>query len=77
MAFSCFENFIRLLPSIYVDQSRKENYVWWEFSGTVDEFNVIRHPKVICSNWSSADKTMSAWRPRTAALGGLPNIVYC
>jgi hypothetical protein len=76
MAFSCFKDFRRFLPSIYVDESRKENDVWWEFSGAVDEFNVIRRNKAICSNWISADETMSAWRPRTTALGGLPNISF-
>jgi hypothetical protein len=76
MAFSRFKDFRRFLPSIYAEGSRKESDLWWEFSGAIDEFNVIRSTKLICSHWISADETMCAWRPRTTALGGLPNISF-
>jgi hypothetical protein len=42
----------------------------------VEEFNQIRSSKLIGSQWISVDKTMSAWRPRKTALGGLPNISF-
>jgi hypothetical protein len=76
MAFSRFKDFWRFLPSIFADESVKEKDPWWEFSGAIDEFNYIRNTKVVCSQWISADETMCAWRPRTTALGGLPNISF-
>ena len=76
MAFSRFKDFRRFLPSIYADESKKDSDPWWEFSGAVEEFNVIRATKVISSHWISADESMCAWRPRTTALGGLPNISF-
>ena len=76
MAFSRFKDFRRFFPSIYADKSRKETDVWWEFSGAVDELNLIRTTKLTCSHWISVDESMCAWRPRTTALGGLPNISF-
>jgi hypothetical protein len=76
MAFSCFKDFRRFLPSIYANESQKETDDWWEFAGAVDEFNIIRRTKLTCSEWISVDETMCAWRPRTTALGGLPNISF-
>ena len=46
------------------------------FSGAIEEFNEIRTTKLTCSHWISADESMCAWRPRTTALGGLPNISF-
>jgi len=76
MAFSPFKDFRRFSPAIYADKSRKETDVWWEFSGAIEEFNKIRTTKLTCSHWISADESMCAWRPRTTALGGLPNISF-
>jgi hypothetical protein len=76
MAFSHFKDFRRFLPSIYANESLKGKDLWWEFAGAVDEFNLIRHTKLTFSEWISADETMCAWRPRTTALGGLPNISF-
>ena len=76
MAFSRFKDFRRFFPAIYADKSRKETDVWWEFSGAIEEFNKIRTTKLTCSHWISADESMCAWRPRTTALGGLPNISF-
>jgi hypothetical protein len=76
MAFSRFKDFCRFFPSIYPDKSRKETDIWWQFSGAVDEFNLIRTTKLTCSHWISVDESMCAWRPRTTALGGLPNISF-
>ena len=71
-----FKDFRRFLPAIYADESKKETDPWYQFSGAIDEFNVIRQARVECSRWISADESMSAWRPRTTALGGLPNISF-
>ncbi len=61
MAFSRFKDFRKFSPSIYADESKKDNDPWREFSGAVEEFNVIRATKVISSHWISADETMCAW----------------
>jgi hypothetical protein len=76
MAFSRFKDFRRFFPAIYADKSRKETELWWEFSGAIEEFNEIRTTKLTCSHWISADESICAWRPRTTALGGLPNISF-
>jgi hypothetical protein len=76
MAFSRFKDFRRFLPAIYADESKKETDPWYQFSGAIDEFNAVRQARVECSRWISANESMSAWRPRTTALGGLPNISF-
>jgi hypothetical protein len=76
MAFSRFKDFRRFFPAIHADESKKETDPWYQFSGAIDEFNFIRQTKVECAKWISADESMSAWRPRTTALGGLPNISF-
>jgi hypothetical protein len=37
---------------------------------------LIPNTKFTCSPWICADETMCSWRPRTTALGGLPNISF-
>lgn len=76
MAFSRFKDFRRFLPAIHADESRKDTDPWYQFSGAIDEFNFIRNTRVECGTWVCADESMSAWRPRTTALGGLPNISF-
>jgi hypothetical protein len=76
MPFSRFKDFRRFLPEIHVDESKKESDPWYQFSGAVGEFNFIRQTRVKCSSWICADESMCAWRPRTTALGGLPNISF-
>ncbi len=76
MAFSRFKDFRRFLPAIYSDESKKDTDPWYQFSGAIDEFNLIRNTKFVCSKWSCADESMCSWRPRTTALGGLPNISF-
>jgi hypothetical protein len=76
MPFSRFKDFRRFLPAIFVDNDKKETDPWYQFSKAIDDFNEIRRSKVVCSQWIVADESMSAWRPRTTALGGLPNISF-
>jgi hypothetical protein len=76
MAFSRFKDFRRFLPAIYSDESKKDTDPWYQFSGAIDEFNLIRNTKFVCSKWICADESMCSWRPRTTALGGLPNISF-
>jgi hypothetical protein len=74
--FSRFKDFCRFLPEIHVDKSKRESDLWYQFSGAVDEFDFIRLTRVKCSSLICADESMCAWRPRTTALGGLPNISF-
>jgi len=76
MSYSRFKEFRRFLPEIWVDQSMKETDPWYKFSTAIDEFNTIRRTLLRFSRWKVADESMSAWRPRTTALGGLPNISF-
>jgi hypothetical protein len=76
MSFYRWKEFKRFLPFIYKDESRKDTDPWWEFVLAVEEFNQIRSSKLIGSQWISVDETMSAYRPRKTALGGLPSISF-
>jgi hypothetical protein len=42
----------------------------------IDEFNSLQRKFVRALKWEVADESMSAWSPRTTALGGLPNISF-
>jgi len=76
MSFSHFKDFQRLLPSIWVDEDRKQKDPWYQFSPAIEEFNQLRATKVKTSRWITADESMSAWKPRKTSLGGLPNISF-
>jgi hypothetical protein len=76
MSYSRFKEFRRFLPDIWVDETRKEMDPWYKFSSAIDDFNMIRRTSIRFSKWKVADESMSAWRPRTTALGGLPNISF-
>jgi hypothetical protein len=65
-----------LLPSIWVDEDRKQLDPWYQFSPAIEEFNQLRAMKVNTSRWMTADESMSAWKPRKTSLGGLPNISF-
>jgi hypothetical protein len=74
MSFSRFKDFRRFLPDIYADDASEEEInPWYWFSPAVEEFNEIQRTKIKYSRWICADESMCAWRPRTTALGGLPN----
>jgi hypothetical protein len=76
MSFYRWKEFRRFFPAIFVNETRKDSDPWYDFSGIIDEFNDIRRSELIGSQWLSLDETMSAWRPRKTALGGLPNISF-
>ena len=59
-----------------MDEIRKDSDPCYEFLGLINEFNDIHQSELIGSQWLSLDETMSAWRPRKTALGGLPNISF-
>jgi hypothetical protein len=54
----------------------KETDPWNKFSTAIDEFNTIRWTLLRFSRWKVANESMSAWKPRTTALGGLPDISF-
>jgi len=76
MPFRRFKDFLRFLPSTFVNEHKKETDPWYQFSVAIGEFNEIRLSKSVCSQWIVTDKNMCAWRPRNTALGGLPNISF-
>jgi hypothetical protein len=76
MPYSRFKDFRRFLPEIFADYSKEESDPWFRFSTAVDDFNEIRRTLFQGSRWISIDESMSAWRPRKTALGGLPNISF-
>lgn len=71
-----FKHFRSFVTSIWEDESTMKTDPWWRFQPAVDEFNELRRDRFSFSVWSIADECMSAWRPRTSALGRLPNISY-
>jgi len=76
MPFSRWKDLRRFFPEIFVDEGKKETDPWYRFSSAIDEFNSLCQSEVLCSKWISIDETMSAWKPRKTALGGLPNISF-
>eukprot|EP00587_Corethron_hystrix_P016471 CAMPEP_0113317938 /NCGR_PEP_ID=MMETSP0010_2-20120614/12680_1 /TAXON_ID=216773 ORGANISM="Corethron hystrix, Strain 308" /NCGR_SAMPLE_ID=MMETSP0010_2 /ASSEMBLY_ACC=CAM_ASM_000155 /LENGTH=63 /DNA_ID=CAMNT_0000175087 /DNA_START=1326 /DNA_END=1517 /DNA_ORIENTATION=+ /assembly_acc=CAM_ASM_000155 len=48
----------------------------YKFSGYVTAFNKVSLCEINILLWDLADETMSAFRPRTTKLGGLPNISF-
>ena len=49
---------------------------WWPISTFVDDYNKNRKKTVAASIRKTLDESMSAYRPRASALGGLPNISF-
>jgi len=76
MPYSRFKDFRRFLPEIFADYSKEESDPWFWFSTAVEDFNEIWRTVFQGSHWISVDESMSAWRPRKTALGGLPNISF-
>jgi hypothetical protein len=76
MSYCRFKDFRRFFPTIWHSDNRNESDPWWAFADAIDNFNSIRKNKITKSPWAIIDESMSAWRPRTTALGGLPNISH-
>jgi hypothetical protein len=72
-----FKQFRQFLPSMYEDQSLKDSGdPWWKFAGAVTEFNLHHLKSINGSKVKVVDESMCAYRPRTTATGGLPNISF-
>jgi len=76
MPFNRFKEFRRFLPSIWFNYDVEHTDPWWKFRNAVENFNEIRKVKLTNSDWALIDESMSAWRPRTTKLGGLPNLSH-
>jgi hypothetical protein len=76
MLFNRFKDFRRFLPSIWIDHEDEHTDPWWKFYKAIETFNEIRKVKLVKGDWALIDESMSAWRPRTTRLGGLPNISH-
>jgi hypothetical protein len=76
MKHYCFQHFRSFVTAIWEDETRQDTDDWWHFVAAVDEFNTLRKERFVSGIWSIIDELMSAWRPRTTALGRLPNISF-
>lgn len=57
-------------------RKKNEGDLWWKFSQAIETFNHIRCQLLETSQFFVIDESMSAWRPRTTDVGGLPNISF-
>jgi hypothetical protein len=72
-----FKQFRKLIPLMWeADDIAAQQDPWYKFRAAVDNFNSIRKHDIVSSERRVLDESMSAYRPRTTKLGGLPNISY-
>ena len=71
-----FRHFREFFPIIFQDPDVKDTDPWWQFSGAVKEFNNNRSHLLKGAKVKAIDESMCAYRPRTTATGGLPNISF-
>jgi hypothetical protein len=72
-----FKQFKKIIPLIWEnDESTAPQDAWYKFWIAVENFNTIRKHDIITSERRVLDESMSAYRPCTTKLGGLPNISY-
>ena len=76
MPFYRFKLYRRYLPSINIDTSKQGSDPWYKLISGIEEFNQIRREKISGIHWIQIDESMSSWRTRTSAIGGLPNISF-
>jgi hypothetical protein len=76
MPFGQWKDFRCFFLKKFSDSGKKDTDPRYEFSSAIDEFNEIRQQELCCSLWVCIDETMSAWKPRKTALGGLHNISF-
>ena len=71
-----FEELKKHCTAICVDEDSVATDPWYKFRAFVKAFNKNRRRTVITSKSLVIDESMSAFRPRTTARGGLPNISF-
>jgi hypothetical protein len=74
-----FKQVRKVVAGIWEERSESNSVTsdpWYKFQNAVENFNLIRKHDIITSEKRVLDKSMSAFRPCTTKLGGLPNISY-
>ena len=71
-----FKQFRKMIPTIWQVADPTDTDPWCQFRGAIENFNLIRKLDIFTSEIRILDESMSAFRPRTTKLGGLPNISY-
>ena len=71
-----FESLKKHCTAVCTDEGAIATDQWYRFRPMVDAFNKNRRRNVIMSKSIVIDESMSAFRPRTTARGGLPNISF-
>jgi len=74
-----FKAFIRAFPFIWADKKywfmSRNDLPWDVMDGFVKEYNAMR-TSLTDVHYAVLDESMSGWRPKTTANGGLPNITF-
>ena len=74
-----FKAFCAAAPYMYTDEkwwyADKRDKDWEVFLPVLESFNKKRRDLFLCQ-LLMMDESMSAWKPKTSKLGGLPNIVF-
>ena len=81
MTYNRFKDFRRFFPTIWIDENEEgkdpnDRDPWYQITLAIKRFNMIRQKKIHKSQWAVIDESMSAWRPRTTRLGGLPHLSH-
>lgn len=75
MKYHCFNEIKKFFPFAFYDMNNKED-PWHPIGLLVDGFNNNRKKNIAALIIKVFDESMSAWKPQTTQLGGLPNISY-
>jgi hypothetical protein len=74
-----FKAFIRAFPFMWSDKKywfmNRNDLPWDVIDGFVQEYNKMRS-NMTDVHYAVLDESMSGWRPKTTATGGLPNITF-
>lgn len=62
--------------SFHDAEAKKKGDEWYQIGLLVDGFNYNRKHTIASSSTITFDESMAAWKPRTTALGGLPNLSF-
>jgi hypothetical protein len=71
MPSSRWKDLQNFFSDVFTDGTKTGTDPWHHISAAFDEFNIIHQSELLCSPWISTNLTMSAWKPRKTALGGL------
>ena len=72
-----FKQIRKVFPFAFHDkQAMERGDPWYPLMGMINGFNNSRKTYVAASAIKTLDESMSGWKPRTTALGDLPNISF-